>query len=81
MMLSDELDNLETVFSDTVPIIYYIEAHPQFGPLVKEIVNCFQSGKVKEVFYGGKDLPEFPFQFIKTVPDLICSLDIYVAVQ
>jgi predicted nucleic acid-binding protein len=47
MILSDELDNLETVFLDTAPIIYYIEAHPQFGPLVKEIVNCFQSGKLK----------------------------------
>jgi predicted nucleic acid-binding protein len=46
MILSDELDNLETVFLDTAPIIYYIEAHPQFGPLVKEIVNCFQSGKL-----------------------------------
>ena len=47
MILSDKLDNLETVFLDTAPIIYYIEAHPQFGPLVKEIVNCFQSGKLK----------------------------------
>ncbi len=47
MILTDELENLETVFLDTAPIIYYIEAHPQFGPLVKEIVNCFQSGKLK----------------------------------
>ena len=43
MILSDELDKLQTVFIDTAPIIYYIEAHPQFGPLVKEIVNSFQS--------------------------------------
>jgi predicted nucleic acid-binding protein len=31
---------------DTAPIIYYIEAHPQFGPLAKEIVNSFQVGNL-----------------------------------
>ena len=46
MTLSDELDQIHTVFIDTAPIIYYIEAHPQFGPLAKEIVSSFQSGKL-----------------------------------
>jgi len=46
MNLSDELDRLQTVFIDTAPIIYYIEAHPQFGPLAKEVVDSFQSGKL-----------------------------------
>lgn len=46
MTLSDELDKIQTVFIDTAPIIYYIEAHPQFGPLAKEIVSSFQSGKL-----------------------------------
>jgi len=46
MNLSDELDQLQTVFIDTAPIIYYIEAHPQFGPLAKEIVDSFRSGKL-----------------------------------
>ena len=46
MALSDELDQIQTVFIDTAPIIYYIEAHPQFGPLAKEIVSSFQSGKL-----------------------------------
>jgi len=46
MTLSDELDQIQTVFIDTAPIIYYIEAHPQFGPLAKEIVSSFQSGKL-----------------------------------
>lgn len=46
MTLSDELDQIHTVFIDTAPIIYYIEAHPQFGPLAKEIVSLFQSGKL-----------------------------------
>jgi len=46
MNLSDELDRLQTVFVDTAPIIYYIEAHPQFGPLAKEVVDSFQLGKL-----------------------------------
>lgn len=46
MTLSEELARLRTVFIDTAPIIYYIEAHSQFGPLAKEIVNAFQSGKL-----------------------------------
>ncbi len=46
MTLSDELDQINTIFIDTAPIIYYIEAHSQFGPLAKEVVNSFQSGKL-----------------------------------
>jgi predicted nucleic acid-binding protein len=46
MSLSDDLAQIDTVFIDTPPIIYYIEAHPQFGPLAREIVNAFQSGKI-----------------------------------
>ena len=45
MKLSDELNQVRTVFIDTAPIIYYIEAHSQFGPLVREIIGSFQSGK------------------------------------
>jgi len=47
MTLVDELDKIDSLFIDTAPIIYYIEAHPQFGPLAKEIVTTFQSGKIK----------------------------------
>jgi predicted nucleic acid-binding protein len=46
MRLSDELAKIDTIFIDTAPIIYYIEAHPHFGPLSMEVVNAFQSGKV-----------------------------------
>lgn len=46
MKLSDELDKIETIFIDTAPIIYYIEAHQQFGSLVNEVVKSFQSGKL-----------------------------------
>ena len=38
MILSDELDKVNTIFIDTAPVIYFIEAHPQFGHLAKEVV-------------------------------------------
>ena len=44
MTLSEELTRINSIFIDTAPIIYYIEAHPQFGPLAKEVVSAFQSG-------------------------------------
>ena len=37
------LAQLNTLFIDTAPIIYFIEAHPQFGPLVKQVVHAFQT--------------------------------------
>jgi len=46
MTFPDELGQINTIFIDTAPIIYYIEAHSQFGPLAKEVVNSFQSGKL-----------------------------------
>ena len=46
MSLVDELIRIPSVFIDTAPIIYYIEAHPQYGPLVTDIVEAFQSGKL-----------------------------------
>jgi len=46
MTLADELAKIKTVFIDTAPIIYYIEAHPHFGPLVKVIVDSLQSGNI-----------------------------------
>jgi predicted nucleic acid-binding protein len=47
MTLSDELVQISTLFIDTAPIIYYIEAHPHFGPLVKVVVDAFQSGSIR----------------------------------
>jgi predicted nucleic acid-binding protein len=32
-----------SVFIDTAPIIYYIEAHPQYGPIVRDVVRSFQT--------------------------------------
>lgn len=46
MTFSDELGQINTVFIDAAPIICYIDAHPQFGPLVKNVVNAFQSDEL-----------------------------------
>ena len=46
MTLSEELARIKSIFIDTAPIIYYIEAHPQFGPLAREVVTTFQSEKL-----------------------------------
>ncbi len=46
MTLSEELNRIDSIFIDTAPIIYYIEAHPQFGPLAKEVVSAFQLGNL-----------------------------------
>ncbi len=46
MTLFEELAQVNTIFIDTAPVIYYIEAHPKFGPLVKDVVTAFQSGNL-----------------------------------
>lgn len=46
MTLSEDLAHLGSIFIDTAPIIYFIEANPQFGPLAKEAVAIVQSGNL-----------------------------------
>jgi predicted nucleic acid-binding protein len=46
MDLAQYLKSISSLFLDTAPIIYYIEAHPQYGPLVSEVVREFQSGRL-----------------------------------
>ncbi len=45
MTISAALSDLNSIFIDTAPVIYYIEAHPEFGPLAKEVVSAFSIGK------------------------------------
>jgi len=40
--IADEIKNINSIFIDTAPIIYYIEAHPQFGPITKNFFNALQ---------------------------------------
>lgn len=44
MNLLKELSRCNTVFLDTAPIIYYIEAHEQYAPLMKEVINYLKIG-------------------------------------
>lgn len=46
MTLADELARINSIFIDTAPIIYYIEAHPKFGPLTRDVVTAFQEGEL-----------------------------------
>lgn len=39
MNFSEALREIKRIFLDTAPIIYFIEAHDQFGPLVKQVVE------------------------------------------
>lgn len=47
MTLQEEISRISSVFIDTAPIIYFIEAHPQYGPLVRNIINTMDKKKVK----------------------------------
>jgi hypothetical protein len=44
-----ELAGINSLFLDTAPVIYYIEAHPQYGPLMKDIVDSFKSGALEAI--------------------------------
>jgi predicted nucleic acid-binding protein len=46
MTIAGELSQISSLFIDTAPIIYYIEAHPQFGPLAKEVFDSLLSGRI-----------------------------------
>jgi predicted nucleic acid-binding protein len=46
MTLSSEISRLTSIFIDTAPIIYYIEANQPFGLLAKEVVDCLQSENI-----------------------------------
>ena len=47
MTFPEKLTKHHIIFLDTAPIIYYIEAHPQFGALAKDVVDAFQSGTLR----------------------------------
>lgn len=46
MSLIKALGDARSVFIDTAPIIYYIEAHPTYGALVKSVVDLLSGGKL-----------------------------------
>jgi predicted nucleic acid-binding protein len=46
LTLAQKLAELKSIFIDTAPVIYHIEAHPEYGPLMKDIVKRIQSGNL-----------------------------------
>jgi len=47
MILSEELRQIKTIFLDTAPVIYFIEAHVQFGPLVKQVGELMNENRIR----------------------------------
>ncbi len=49
MILSEALKEIKTIFLDTAPVIYFIEAHDQFGPLVRQVVELMKENRIQAV--------------------------------
>ncbi|MBI3195443.1 MAG: PIN domain-containing protein [Ignavibacteriae bacterium] len=47
MTLREELIQAGKIFIDTSPFIYFVEAHPKYGLLAKEIFDTVQAGDCK----------------------------------
>jgi predicted nucleic acid-binding protein len=84
MILSEALGEIKTIFLDTAPVIYFIEAHHQFGPLVKEVVDLMNENRIeaftsvltlaevlpKPVETGNDELAEKFKTYLKNGPNL-----------
>ena len=49
MTIHSLIERSKSVFFDTAPLIYFIEAHPVYGEAVKQFVIAFESRKIKAV--------------------------------
>jgi len=47
MTLQEAIGKIDSIFIDTAPFIYFIEAHPQYGPLVRDIINTIDKKKTR----------------------------------
>ena len=71
MTLTEKLTKHSIIFIDTAPIIYYIEAHPQFGALTKNVVDAFQAGTLiafSSVITLAEVLPNFKNKQTESLP-------------
>lgn len=46
MKIDDALKGVTHIFLDTAPVIYFVENHPLYFPLVENIFNRFDSGNL-----------------------------------
>ncbi len=84
MILSEALCQIKTIFLDTAPVIYFIEAHRQFGPLVRQVVELMNENRIqaftsvltlsevlpKPVETGNDELAEKFKTYLKNGPNL-----------
>lgn len=49
MKLIDRLLQLDVAFLDSAPVIYHIEAHPVFGPPMRELLDVVERGELRLV--------------------------------
>jgi len=49
VILSEKIAKHDSIFIDTAPFIYFIEAHKQFGPLTREIFTSINALKIKGI--------------------------------
>lgn len=49
MIFSEALGEIKTIFLDTAPVIYFIEAHHQFGPLVRQVIELMNENRIQAV--------------------------------
>jgi predicted nucleic acid-binding protein len=49
MNFSEALRDVKKIFLDTAPVIYFIEAHHEYGPLVKQVVDLMNENRIQAV--------------------------------
>ena len=49
MKVAQALQGVANIFLDTAPIIYYVERHPQFAPVVDEVFDRLDAGALSAV--------------------------------
>ncbi len=59
MNIEKDLSRIGSVFFDTAPIIYYIEGHDTYGPLMKQIDGILSN--YMQICKISKDRPHFPY--------------------
>lgn len=47
--VSDALSTVARLFLDTAPVIYYVERHPHYTPLVDYIFDCIDAGTLPAI--------------------------------
>jgi len=52
MTLSEALGQIKTIFLDTAPLIYFIEGHQQFGPLVTQVIALMNDSRASSIYIG-----------------------------